>query len=290
METMQNQPVLSCTGLVKRYGGQAALAGINFAAQNGRILGLLGPNGSGKTTLIKLVAGLLVPDEGSVFILGNEPGIVSKQYVSYLPDRNFLDGDMTFVQACAMFKSFFEDFEEARAMHLLNDLGINPKQRFKTLSKGNREKMQLILVMSRRAALYLLDEPIAGVDPATRDYILNTIIANRNPQSTVIVSTHLIQDVEPVLDDVLFLKSGQIALYDSAEHVRKTSGKTVDEVFREVYAYQSGFAPQQMQPMMPQMQMQSQMPMQPQMQGVQQPVQQMQQAQPVQQTGTGEVQ
>ena len=247
MEPTTHQPVLSCNGLVKRYGRQAALSGIAFEAQGGRILGLLGPNGSGKTTLIKLVAGLLVPDEGTVTILGNEPGILSKQDVSYLPDRNFLDGDMTFTQACAMFRSFFSDFEEARAMYLLNDLGIHPKQRFKTLSKGNREKMQLILVMSRRASLYLLDEPIAGVDPATRDYILNTIIANRNPGSTVVVSTHLIQDVEKVLDDVLFLKSGQIALYDSAEHVRQESGKTVDEVFREVYAYQSLFTPQQTQ-------------------------------------------
>lgn len=248
MEPICNQPVLSCNGLVKRYGGQTALSGISFAAQNGRILGLLGPNGSGKTTLIKLAAGLLVPDDGGVSIFGYEPGIVSKQFVSYLPDRNFLDGDMTFVQACAIFRSFFEDFEEPRAMYLLNDLGINPKQRFKTLSRGNREKMQLILVMSRRAQLYLLDEPIAGVDPATRDYILHTIIANRNPHSTVIVSTHLIQDVEQVLDDVLFLKNGQIALYDSAEHVRQTSGKSVDEVFREVYAYQSGFTQQPVPP------------------------------------------
>ena len=255
MEAMTNQPVLSCNGLVKRYGQFAALSGISFTAQAGRILGLLGPNGSGKTTLIKLAADLLVPDAGSIQICGYEPGIESKQFVSYLPDRNFLDGDMTFRQACAMFKSFFADFEEARAMVLLSDLGIDPKQRFKTLSKGNREKVQLILAMSRRAALYLLDEPIAGVDPATRDYILRTIIANRNPHSTVIVSTHLIQDVEQVLDDVLFLKNGQIALYDSAEHVRKASGKSVDEVFRKVYAYQPGFVPQQaMQPVPPQMQ------------------------------------
>ena len=246
MDNLQSQPVLSCTGLVKRYGGRVALSGISFTAGNGRILGLLGPNGSGKTTLIKLVAGLLVPDEGGVFLYGNKPGIVSKQFVSYLPDRNFLDGDMTFLQACEMFRSFFDDFEEQRAMYLLNDLGIDPKQRFKTLSKGNREKAQLILVMSRRAYLYLLDEPIAGVDPATRDYILNTIIANRNPHSTVIVSTHLIRDVEPVLDDVLFIKNGQIALYDSVEHVRQESGKSVDEVFRGIFAYQSGSAPQQM--------------------------------------------
>lgn len=252
MEPNGTLPVLSCNGLVKRYGRQTALAGISFAAQGGRILGLLGPNGSGKTTLIKLVAGLLMPDEGNVLICGHEPGIESKQIVSYLPDRNFLDGDMTFVQACAMFRSFFEDFEEARATYLLSDLGIDPKQRFKTLSKGNREKLQLILVMSRRAGLYLLDEPIAGVDPATRDYILHTIIANRNPGSTVIVSTHLIQDVERVLDDVLFLKSGTIALYDSAEHVRTSSGKSVDEVFREVYAYQSGITqPQPVQPASP---------------------------------------
>ena len=253
MESMENRPVFTCAGLVKRYGNKPALGGISFTTQGGRILGLLGPNGSGKTTLIKLAAGLLVPDEGSVLICGYEPGIYSKQFVSYLPDRNFLDGDMTFSQACAMFRSFFEDFDEARARLLLSDLGIDPKQRFKTLSKGNREKLQLILVMSRQAALYLLDEPIAGVDPATRDYILNTIIANRHPASTVIISTHLIQDVEQVLDDVLFIKNGTIALYDSAEHVRQASGKSVDAVFREVYAYQSSIAPQvpQGQPVQP---------------------------------------
>ncbi|MBR0164370.1 MAG: ABC transporter ATP-binding protein [Lachnospiraceae bacterium] len=230
-------PILECHTLRKVYDAQPALQGISFAVAQGRILGLLGPNGSGKTTLIKLAAGLLKPTAGEILIGGRKPGLDSKRVVSYLPDRNFLDGDMTFHDACRMFRSFFEDFDEARAQRMLSDLGIDPKKRFKTLSKGNREKVQLILVMSRQSWLYLLDEPIAGVDPATRDYILNTIIQNRNPQATVIISTHLIADVEQVLDDVLFLKDGMVALYNSAEAVRKENGKSVDEVFREIYAY-----------------------------------------------------
>lgn len=232
------QPILECRGLYKEYDKQqTALNGISFGVGQGRILGLLGPNGSGKTTLIKLAAGLLMPTRGEILIGGRPPGVDSKRIVSYLPDRNFLDGAMTFKEACGMFRTFYADFDENRAMRMLSDLGVSPVQRFKTLSKGNREKVQLILVMSRQAWLYLLDEPIAGVDPATRDYILHTIISNRPAQATVIISTHLIADVEGVLDDVLFLKSGMVALYNSAENVRKENGKSIDEIFREVYAF-----------------------------------------------------
>ena len=233
----QQVPALSCANLLKRYDGRPALNGIGFGVGYGRILGLLGPNGSGKTTLLKLAAGLLVPDEGEIRIGGFLPGIESKHIVSYLPDRDFLDGDMTFESSARMFRRFFPDFDEARAMHLVTELGVNPKLRFKALSKGNREKVQLILVMSRQAGLYLLDEPIAGVDPATRDYILQTIIGNRAPGSTVIISTHLISDVERVLDDVLFLKDGMVALYNNAEAIRNEHGKSIDELFREIYAY-----------------------------------------------------
>lgn len=236
---VQNIPVLQCVNLQMKYGRKAALNGISFAVGRGRLLGLLGPNGSGKTTLIKLAAGLLVPTGGEILIAGTHPGVHTKEMVSYLPDRNFLNTDMSFKACCKLFKMFFEDFDEDRAMRMVQDLGINPRQRFKTLSKGNRDKVQLILTMSRRAMLYLLDEPIAGVDPATRDYILDTIVANRNPGSTVIISTHLIQDVEKVLDDVIFIKDGNIALYNSAEAVRQENGKSIDEVFREIYAYHS---------------------------------------------------
>lgn len=249
----QQVPALSCANLLKRYDGRPALNGIGFGVGYGRILGLLGPNGSGKTTLLKLAAGLLVPDEGEIRIGGFLPGIESKHIVSYLPDRDFLDGDMTFEGSARMFRRFFPDFDEARAMHLVTELGVNPKLRFKALSKGNREKVQLILVMSRQAGLYLLDEPIAGVDPATRDYILQTIIGNRAAGSTVIISTHLISDVERVLDDVLFLKDGMVALYNSAEAIRNEHGKSVDGLFREIYAYHPVMTmPAQMPQQMPQ--------------------------------------
>ena len=235
----QNIPVLQCVNLQMKYGRKVALNGVSFAVGQGRLLGLLGPNGSGKTTLIKLAAGLLVPAGGEILIAGTRPGVRTKEIVSYLPDRNFLNTDMSFKACCKLFKTFFDDFDVDRAMRMVQDLGINPGQRFKTLSKGNRDKVQLILTMSRRAMLYLLDEPIAGVDPATRDYILDTIVANRNPGSTVIISTHLIQDVEKILDDVIFIKDGNIALYNSAEQVRQERGKSIDEIFREIYAYHS---------------------------------------------------
>lgn len=230
------RPVAEFRGLTKKYGSLVALNGVSFQIGSGRIVGLLGPNGSGKTTMIKLINGLLKPNKGEVLIDGLVPGPETAKLVSYLPDRNYLDGDMTFQRACKLFSTFYQDFDENKAKEMLQALHINPKSRFKTLSKGNRDKAQLILVMSRRAKLYVLDEPIAGVDPAARDYILNTIVANYNPNATILISTHLISDVEKILDDVLFLKNGEVALYNSADEVRREHGKSVDEVFREVFA------------------------------------------------------
>lgn len=229
-------PIAEFRGLTKKYGSLVALNGVSFQIGSGRIVGLLGPNGSGKTTMIKLINGLLKPNKGEVLIDGLVPGPETAKLVSYLPDRNYLDGDMTFQRACKLFSTFYQDFDENKAKEMLQALHINPKSRFKTLSKGNRDKAQLILVMSRRAKLYVLDEPIAGVDPAARDYILNTIVANYNPNATILISTHLISDVEKILDDVLFLKNGEVALYNSADEVRREHGKSVDEVFREVFA------------------------------------------------------
>lgn len=229
-------PIVEFRGLTKKYGSLVALNGVSFQIGSGRIVGLLGPNGSGKTTMIKLINGLLKPNKGEVLIDGLVPGPETAKLVSYLPDRNYLDGDMTFQRACKLFSTFYQDFDENKAKEMLQALHINPKSRFKTLSKGNRDKAQLILVMSRRAKLYVLDEPIAGVDPAARDYILNTIVANYNPNATILISTHLISDVEKILDDVLFLKNGEVALYNSADEVRREHGKSVDEVFREVFA------------------------------------------------------
>ena len=232
-----NTPIFHCQDLTKTYGATMALAGIGFSVPKGRILGLLGPNGSGKTTLIKLMTGMLVPDGGTLFIDGHAPGIETRRVISYLPDRNSLDRDMNFDMCCRLFQDFYDDFDPVRAHEMLKSLNISPTARFKTLSKGNKEKIQLILAMSRNAKLYLLDEPIAGVDPATRDYILNTIISNYNPEATIILSTHLIQDVEKILDDVLFLMNGSIVLYNSADEVRAQRGKSIDEVFREVFRY-----------------------------------------------------
>ncbi|MBQ6734448.1 MAG: ABC transporter ATP-binding protein [Lachnospiraceae bacterium] len=243
--TQQAQlPVLECRALQKNYGNVPALNAVSFIVGYGRVLGLLGPNGSGKTTLLKLAAGLLVPTAGEIFVAGWRPGVESKRVISYLPDRDYLDDDMTVYSTCRLFSDFYPEFDASLAQAMARDLGVDPRKRFKSLSKGNREKLQLIFVMSRRASLYLLDEPIAGVDPATRDYILQMIIANRQPNATVIISTHLIQDVEQILDDVLFIKQGNVALYNSAENVRRANGKSVDEVFREVYAYHAPFMTQ----------------------------------------------
>jgi ABC-2 type transport system ATP-binding protein len=233
-------PILHATNLSKAYGGMTAVSNINLALPKGRIIGLLGPNGSGKTTLIKLAAGLLTPTTGSILIDGLPPGPATKAYVSYLPDRVYVDGWMKVRDCLAMFADFYADFDRAKAAEMLRMMGIDGSLAFKTLSKGTQEKVQLSLTMSRAARLYLLDEPIGGVDPASRDFILSTIINNYNEDGTVIISTHLIYDIERVLDDVIFLVNGQVERATSVDGIREQSGKSVDEVFREVFRCWAG--------------------------------------------------
>ncbi len=228
-------PILECKGLTKRYGNKTALDQISFSLMPGKIIGLLGPNGSGKTTLIKLLNGMLVPTEGHIFIDGLAPGVETKKFVSYLPERTYLNSWMKVCDIIDFFQDFYEDFDKARAYDMLKRLNINPSDRLRTMSKGTKEKVQLILVMSRRARLYCLDEPIAGVDPAARDYILSTIIQNYDENATIIISTHLISDVENILDDVVFIQNGHIRMVDSVENIRFNQGKSVDALFREVF-------------------------------------------------------
>ena len=229
--------LLKCQNLTKKYGGLIALRGIDLTIESGKIIGLLGPNGSGKTTLIKLINGLLTADEGTILINGNAPGVQTKKEVAYLPDNSFLNSWMTVKQIISLFVDFYEDFRPDVAYKLLEKLGITPEAKLKSLSKGNKEKVSLILVMSRNAKLYVLDEPIAGVDPATRDYIISTIINNYNPDSSVIISTHLISDIEQVLDEVIFIKQGKIELQKTVDEIREEHNKSVDELFREVYKW-----------------------------------------------------
>ena len=228
-------PILECKDLTKRYGNKTALDQISFSLMPGKIIGLLGPNGSGKTTLIKLLNGLLVPTEGHIFIDGLTPGVETKKFVSYLPERTYLNSWMKVCDIIDYFHDFYENFDKARAYDMLKRLNINPSDRLRTMSKGTKEKVQLILVMSRRARLYCLDEPIAGVDPAARDYILSTIIQNYDENATIIISTHLISDVENILDDVVFIQNGHIRMVDSVENIRFNQGKSVDALFREVF-------------------------------------------------------
>lgn len=229
--------LVECVGLTKCYpGGKIAINKLNLTIGKGRIIGLLGPNGSGKTTLIKMINGLLCPTEGAVLVNGVEPGIETKKRVSYLPERTYLDAQRTVGDMLAFFRDFYEDFQIDKAREMLADLGIDEKDRMKTLSKGTKEKVQLILVMSRAADLYILDEPIAGVDPAARDYIIRTIINNYNPEASVVICTHLISDIENVLDDVVFIKNGELVLQLSVDDIRQKHGKTVDSYFREVFA------------------------------------------------------
>ena len=228
-------PILECKDLTKRYGNKTALDQISFSLMPGKIIGLLGPNGSCKTTLIKLLNGLLVPTEGHIFIDGLTPGVETKKFVSYLPERTYLNSWMRVCDIIDYFQDFYEDFDKARAYDMLKRLNINPSDRLRTMSKGTKEKVQLILVMSRRARLYCLDEPIAGVDPAARDYILSTIIQNYDENATIIISTHLISDVENILDDVVFIQNGHIRMVDSVENIRFNQGKSVDALFREVF-------------------------------------------------------
>ena len=228
--------VLTCEKLTKVYGKEkTALDGIDLELDFGRIVGLLGPNGSGKTTLLKLANGLLQPTEGRIRIAGMAPGPETKELVSYLPDADWLPDWMRVEELVEMFRDFYADFDPAKANEMLEKLELSPKAILKSLSKGNKEKVQLILAMSRNARLYLLDEPIGGVDPAARDYILNTILTNYSRDASVIISTHLIEDVEPVLDEAVFLKNGRIFAHRSVDELRETEGMSVDAYFREVF-------------------------------------------------------
>lgn len=230
-----SETLLECKGLSKYFGMNPALHNVNLNLPAGKIIGLLGPNGSGKTTLIKLACGLLTPTDGEILIGGFKPGIESKSFVSYLPERTYLPDWMTVLECLAYFKDFYQDFDYDRAVSMLQSLQVPANARMKTLSKGTKEKVQLVLVMSRRARLYLLDEPIGGVDPAARDYILGTILKNYCDESTVLISTHLIADVEKILDEFVFLQNGQIVSYASTDSLREDLGKSIDEYFREVF-------------------------------------------------------
>ena len=227
--------VLECKDLSKHYGNAPALNHVSLAVEPGRIVGLLGPNGSGKTTLIKLANGLLTPSEGEVLVCDMAPGKESHASVSYLPERTCIPTWMSVKQLLDFYGDFYRDFNRKAAEEMLTHLNIRLTQRIKQMSKGTREKVQLIMVMSRAAKLYLLDEPIGGVDPATRDYILSTIIGNYNPEASVIISTHLIADVEKVLDEVIFINQGQVVLQSSVDEIREEKGMSVDALFREVF-------------------------------------------------------
>ena len=230
-------PVLICDKLYKTYpSGKTVLQGLDLTLPAGRIIGLLGPNGCGKSTLIKLIAGLLVPDRGKITICGEARSESTNALISYLPERPYFQANMRVGELLDYFADFYADFDRNRAIAMLQDLGIQPDARLKTLSKGTKEKVQLVLVMSRRARLYLLDEPIAGVDPAARDYILRTIIGNYSPDATVVLTTHLITDIEPVLDDFVFMgHGGQILLSGNADEVRAAHEKSLNDLFREVF-------------------------------------------------------
>jgi len=227
--------ILETRGLTKRFGRVPALEDVSFTLGSGRIVGLLGPNGSGKTTLIKLANDLLVPTSGDIFIDGMRPGVETKRIVSYLPDRTYFENRMKVGDCVDLFADFYPDFDTNKANEMLSQLNIDSAAHFKTLSKGTQEKVQLCLVMSRKAKLYLLDEPIGGVDPAARDFILATILRNYNEEGTILISTHLISDIEKILDDVIFLSYGHVVRHQSVDEIRETEGKSIDEVFREVF-------------------------------------------------------
>ena len=226
--------ILEVKHLTKNYGDITALSDVTFSLEGGKIIGLLGSNGSGKTTLLKMIAGILQPTSGSVTVNGMEIGTETKKIVSYLPERTYLYSWMRTRDIIDYFEDFYEDFDKETALRMLKSLGVNENAKLKTLSKGTREKVQLVLVMSRKAKVYLLDEPIAGVDPVAREYILETILSNRAPDSMILISTHLINDVEKVLDSFVFIRDGKLLMKQDVASVRE-SGKTVDELFREVY-------------------------------------------------------
>lgn len=232
---MNQYPLVYLDHVTKNYGHEVALMDVSLNIQPGRIIGLLGPNGSGKTTIIKLINGLLQPSLGNIYIHGQLPSPASKKVVSYLPDTTYLNENIKISDAISYFQDFYSDFNVQRAYQLLNDLHLHPNQKLNTLSKGNKEKVQLILVMSREADLYVLDEPIGGVDPAARDYILRTIIQNRRPNSSVLISTHLIADIEQVLDEAIFINQGRILLHENTTVLRNQHGKSIDEIFRDQF-------------------------------------------------------
>ena len=227
--------LLECKKLTKRYKTKEVLKQIDLTFERGHIIGVLGPNGSGKTTLIKLINGLLTPSEGELLFCGEKIGVESKKHISYLPDQTYLNMNQKVKDIIDFFRDFYEDFDEVRSYDMLQKLKINAQDRLKTLSKGTKEKVQLVLVMSRRAKLYVLDEPIAGVDPAARDYILNTILSNYEPEASILIATHLIAAIENILDEVVFLKDGQIVQHTSVDEIRGKEGKSVDAYFREVF-------------------------------------------------------
>ena len=232
---MNQYPLVYLDHVTKNYGHEVALMDVSLNIQPGRIIGLLGPNGSGKTTIIKLINGLLQPSLGNIYIHGQLPSPASKKVVSYLPDTTYLSENIKISDAISYFQDFYSDFNVQRAYQLLNDLHLHPNQKLNSLSKGNKEKVQLILVMSREADLYVLDEPIGGVDPAARDYILRTIIQNRRPNSSVLISTHLIADIEQVLDEAIFINQGRILLHENTTVLRNQHGKSIDGIFRDQF-------------------------------------------------------
>lgn len=232
---MMNEELVKCTGLCRSFEAVQALRGVDLSLTSGKIVGLLGPNGSGKTTLIKILNGLLQPTAGEARVAGLLPGVETKAITSYLPDRGYFPDWMRVGDMIDMFSDFYADFDRAKAEEMCRVLGLEAGRRIKTLSKGTREKMQLMLVMSRRARLYLLDEPIAGVDPAAREFILRTILTNYNENGTVLISTHLILDVEQVLDEAVFLQQGQVVLHESTDSIRERTGGSVDELFRNMF-------------------------------------------------------
>ncbi|MCL1808904.1 MAG: ABC transporter ATP-binding protein [Clostridiales bacterium] len=227
--------ILECSNITKNYGACKALDSVNLQLEKGKIVGLLGPNGSGKTTLLKLANGLLSPTSGSISIAGGSPGVHSKKIVAYLPERTYLNEWMKVKDIVAFFADFYANFSREKAIDMLQALGLPQNAKLSSLSKGNKEKVQLILVMAREAELYLLDEPIGGVDPAARDYIINTIIRNYSASATILLSTHLIQDVERIFDSVVFLNKGKIALQGPVDDIREEKGCSIDELFREVF-------------------------------------------------------
>lgn len=232
---MTNNYLLEFSNITKKYGSKVALDNVSFNLEPGKIIGLLGPNGSGKSTILKLINGLLQPTEGEIKIMGNPPGIMSKSIISYLPERTYLNEWMKISDLINFFADFYIDFDINKANEMVIALKLDPNHKLKTLSKGNKEKVQLILVMSRKAKLYLLDEPIGGVDPATRDFILDTIISNYLSDATLMISTHLISDIERIFDEVILINQGTIYKHDSVDNIRQQTGKSVDQLFREVF-------------------------------------------------------